>query len=188
MLKQLFRHWWLFVVRGVLAIVFGIVALIWPGLTKYVLVLLFGAFALVDGIFAVAASITFHKYFERWWAVLVEGLTGIVLGVLTFLWPGITALVLVYFIAAWAVITGIFEIVTATRIRFFIPGEWSMILAGVFSILFGVLLFVFPGAGVVGLVWVIGIFAIVFGVMQLILSSRLHGLGNFLKASNFTEI
>ena len=176
MLKQLFRHWWLFVVRGVLAIVFGIVALIWPGPTKYILVLLFGAFALVDGIFAVAAGITFHKYFERWWAVLVEGLTGIVLGVLTFLWPGITALVLVYFIAAWAVITGILEIVAAIQFRRVIAGEWAMILTGLLSIVFGLLLSVSPVVGAVGLVWLIGIYAITDGIMQIIFAFRLHGI------------
>jgi len=176
MLKQLFRHWWLFVVRGVLAIAFGIVALIWPGPTTYVLVLLFGAFALVDGIFAAAAGITFHKYFERWWAVLLEGLAGILLGILTFFWPGITALALLFFIAAWAVITGIFEILAAIQFRRVIPGEWAMILTGLFSITFGILLFVFPAVGALGLVWLIGIYAIANGIVQIIFAFRLRGI------------
>jgi uncharacterized membrane protein HdeD (DUF308 family) len=176
MFTQLFRHWWLFVVRGVLAIVFGILALIWPGVTKLVLVLLFGAFALMDGIFAVAAGITFHRYFERWWAVLLEGLTGIVLGFLTFFWPSITALALLFFIAAWAVITGIFEIVAAIQFRRVIPGEWAMILIGLLSITFGILLFVFPAVGAVGLVWLIGIYAITNGIVQIIFAFRLNGI------------
>jgi len=176
MLNQLFRHWWLFIVRGVLAIALGILALIWPGATKLFLVLLFGAFALVDGIFTVAAGITFHKYFERWWAVLLEGLSGIVLGFLTFLWPGITALALVFLIAAWAIVTGIFEIVAAIQFRRVIPGEWVMILIGLLSIVLGILLSVFPAMGALSLVWLIAIYAISAGIMQIIFAFRLRGI------------
>jgi uncharacterized membrane protein HdeD (DUF308 family) len=176
MFARLFRHWWLFVVRGVLAIIFGVLALIWPGPTKYILVLLFGAFILVDGIFTVAAGITFHQYFERWWAVLLEGLVGILLGFLTYLWPGLTALVLVYFIAAWAVITGILEIVAAIQFQRVIAGEWAMILIGLLSIVFGILLAVFPAVGAVSLVWLIGIYAIADGIMQIVFAFRLRGI------------
>ncbi len=176
MFTQLFRNWWLFVVRGVLAIAFGILALIWPGPTIFALVLLFGAFALADGIVAVATAITFHKYFERWWALLLEGLAGIVIAAMTFFWPGITALVLLYFIAAWAIVTGIFEIVAAFHFRRVISGEWVLILDAVLSILFGVLLFVFPAAGAVGLVWLIGIYAIVAGIISIIFAFRLRGV------------
>ncbi|HVM70628.1 MAG TPA: HdeD family acid-resistance protein [Anaerolineales bacterium] len=176
MLKQLFRNWWLYLVRGVLAIAFGILALIWPGPTKYALVLLFGAFALVDGIFTIAAGIAFHKYFERWWAVLLEGLLGILLGFLAFFWTGITALALLYFIAAWAIITGIFEIVAAIQFRRLIEGEWMMILTGLLSMVFGALLFSFPTVGAVGLVWLIGIYAIVTGIMEIVFAFRLRGI------------
>lgn len=176
MFTQLFRNWWLFAVRGVFAIVFGVLALIWPGSAILALVLLFGAFALVDGIFAVAAGIASHGTFERWWAVLLEGLSGIVIGILTFFWPNITAFVLLYFIAAWAVVTGIFEIVAAIEFRHVIPGEWAMILDGILSVLLGVLLFVFPAAGAVGLVWLIGIYAVAAGIVLLILAFRMHGL------------
>ena len=176
MFARLFRHWWLFVVRGVLAIIFGVLALIWPGPTKYILIVLFGAFVLVDGIFTVAAGITFHQYFERWWAVLLEGLAGILLGFLTYLWPGLTALVLVYLIAAWAVITGILEIVAAIQFRRVIAGEWAMILIGLLSIVFGVLLAVFPAVGAVSLVWLIGIYAVADGIMQIIFAFRLRSI------------
>ena len=176
MFARLFRHWWLFVVRGVLAIIFGVLALIWPGPTKYILIVLFGAFVLVDGIFTVAAGITFHQYFERWWAVLLEGLAGILLGFLAYLWPGLTALVLVYFIAAWAVITGILEIVAAIQFRRVIAGEWAMILIGLLSIVFGVLLAVFPAVGAVSLVWLIGIYAVADGTMQIIFAFRLRSI------------
>jgi uncharacterized membrane protein HdeD (DUF308 family) len=176
MFTQLFRNWWLFAVRGVIAIVFGLLALIWPRSAMLAVVFLFGAFALLDGIFAVAVGIASHGYFERWWAVLLEGLTGIVIGILTFFWPNLTALVLLYFIAAWAVITGIFEIVAAIKFRHVIPGEWAMILNGLLSVLLGALLFVFPAAGEVGLTWLIGIYAIAAGVMEMIFGFRLHGL------------
>ena len=184
MFTQLFRNWWLFAVRGVLAIVFGVLALIWPEPMKFALVILFGAFALVDGIFAIATGITFHKYFERWWALLLEGLAGIIIGALTFFWPNITALVLLFFIAAWAIITGIFEIVAAIRFRHVIPGEeWAMVLNGLLSVLLGVLLFVFPTAGAVGLIWLIGIYAIVAGILELIFTFRLRGLLHKLDSS-----
>ncbi len=177
MFTQLFRNWWRFAVRGVLAIVFGVLALIWPDSTKLALVLLFGAFAFVDGVFAVTTGIAARGHFERWWAILLEGIAGIVIGVMTFFWPNITALVLLYFIAAWAVTTGIFEIVAAIEFRHVISGEWIMILAGLLSVLLGILLFVFPSAGMVSVVWLIGIYAIAAGIMEMIFAFRLRGLG-----------
>ena len=180
-ISQLFRNWWHFAVRGVLAIVFGILALIWPDTTKLVLILLFGAFALVDGISATAAGIALASHFKRWWALLFEGLTGIMIGVLTFFWPNVTGLVLLYFIAAWAVITGIFEIVAAIEFRNVISGEWAMIIGGFLSVLLGVLLFAFPSTGAVSIVWLIGMYAIAFGIMELIFAFRLRGLGRELK-------
>ena len=184
---QLFRNWWMFAVRGVLAIVFGILALIWPASAILALVLLFGAFVLVDGIFAVAAGISSSSFFGRWWALLLEGLTGIIIGLAAFFWPAVTALVLLYFIAAWAIITGIFEIVAAIEFRHVIPGEWAMILNGLLSVVLGVLLFVFPGAGVVGVAWVIGIYAIIAGIMEMIFAFRLHGLGDKLKITGMVN-
>jgi uncharacterized membrane protein HdeD (DUF308 family) len=173
---QLFRNWWIVAVRGVLAIVFGILALIWPDTTKLALVLLFGAFALVDGFSATAAGIALAPYFKRWWALLLEGLTGILIGVLTFSWPNVTGLILLYFIAAWAVITGIFEIVAAIEFRNVVSREWAMVLGGILSVLLGVLLFAFPSAGAVGVVWLIGVYAIVFGIIELIAAFHLRGL------------
>jgi len=181
MFTQLFRNWWHFAVRGVLAIVFGILALISPDSTKLALVLLFGAFVFVDGIFAVTTGIAARGYFERWWAILLEGIAGIVIGVLTLFWPNITALVLLYFIAAWAVTTGIFEIVAAIQFRKVISGEWAMILSGLMSVLFGILLFVFPAAGAVSLVWLIGMYVVAFGIMELIFAFRLRSLRHNLK-------
>jgi uncharacterized membrane protein HdeD (DUF308 family) len=173
----------MFAIRGVVAVIFGVLALIWPGQALLALVLLFGAYALVDGIFAVIAGIAARRYFERWWAVLLEGIVGIIIGLLVFIWPNITALVLVYFIAAWALITGIFEIVAAIQLRRVITGEWMYILGGLLSITFGILLFVFPGSGALSLVWMIGIYAIVFGISEIIFAFRLRGLRHELKSA-----
>lgn len=175
MLPMLARNWWALALRGVLAIVFGILAFVWPGVTLISLVLLFGAYALVDGVFAVITGFTSRGKNERWWAVLLEGIAGIVIGVLTFIWPGTTALVLLYFIAAWALITGALEIWAAIQLRNVITNEWSMILAGVASVIFGVLLIVFPGAGALSVIWLIGAYAIVSGILFLILAWRLRG-------------
>jgi uncharacterized membrane protein HdeD (DUF308 family) len=184
MLDMFLRNWWTYAVRGVVAVIFGILAFIWPGQTILALVLVFGAYALVDGIFAVFAGIASRRYFKRWWAVLLEGLVGIVIGLLTFFWSNITALVLLYLIAAWALITGIFEIVAAIQLRRVITGEWMYILGGLLSILFGILLFVFPAAGAVSIIWVIGVYAIVFGISEIIFAFRLRSLrGEIEKAS-----
>jgi uncharacterized membrane protein HdeD (DUF308 family) len=176
MLTMLARNWWVVALRGVFAIIFGVLAIVWPGITLLALITLFGAYALVDGIFAVIAGIASYGRNERWWAVLLEGIAGIILGVLTFLWPGTTALVLVYFIAAWALITGVFEIAAAIRLRKEIQGEWMMVLSGILSIVFGLFLVIAPGAGALGLTLVIGAYAIVFGILLIILAFRLRKL------------
>ena len=174
MITMLARNWWVLAIRGVAAILFGVGAFLWPEITLTVLVLLFGAYALVDGIFAVVAGISVRKEQERWWMMVLEGLAGIVIGVLTFLWPGVTALVLLFFIAAWAIITGIFEIAAAIRLRKEIEGELLMGLAGLASVIFGVLLIVQPAAGAFAVVWLIGAYALLFGVLLIILALRLR--------------
>ncbi len=178
MLRTLTHYWWMILLRGILAILFGIAAFIWPGLTIEVLVLLFGAYALVDGIVAVIVGIQQYGATKRWWAVLLEGIAGIALGVLTLLWPGTTATVLLYFIAAWAIVTGVLEIAAAIGLRKVIQGEWMMILAGAASVLFGVLLILQPAAGAVAIVWLIGAYAIVFGVLLSGLALQLRRLGH----------
>jgi uncharacterized membrane protein HdeD (DUF308 family) len=174
-LTQMFCYWWLLVGRGALAIVFGVLALIWPEPIKLSLVLLFGAFVLADGYFSLAVGIALYGHFKRWWAVLLEGLTGIAIGFLTFVWPNITAHVLLYFIAIWAVITGVFEIAAAIQLRRVISGEWGMVLSGLLSVVLGILLFVFPSAGAVGLIWLIGIYAIIAGLMESTFAFRVRG-------------
>lgn len=174
MLSLLTRNWWLVVLRGVLAILFGIAALVWPTTTVLALVLLFGAYVLIDGIFAAVASLQGRDQYRNWWVLLLEGITGIIIGILTFVWPGITTLVLIYLIAAWALITGIFEIAAAIALRKELSGEWMLGLSGLISIALGVIIFLRPGAGVRGIIWVIGIFAILFGILVTMLGFRLR--------------
>ena len=180
-LTQLSHDWWHFAVRGVLAIVFGILALVWPKSAITALVLLFGVFALVDGIIAAVSGIQLRESFKYWWALLLEGLAGIIIGVLTFIWPNVAALALLYFIASWAILTGIFEIVAALEFRNLIPGEWATFLGGVLSILLGIMLFAFPSAGAVGLIWAIALYAMIFGIMEIVFAFRLRGLGQKLE-------
>ena len=183
MFIQLFRDWWLIAVRGALSILFGILALFWPEPTKLILVLLFGVFSSVDGIIAIAAGTASRGYFERWWALLLEGITGVIIGVLVFYWPGVTTLALLYFIAARAVTTAIFEILSSTEFRQDFPGEWIMIIGGMLSVLLGTWLFVFPAEGVMSLVWLIGIYAIIAGLIKLMFAFRLWNLWNDLKTT-----
>ena len=165
--------WWLVLLRGIAAIVFGVLAFVWPGLTLLTLVLLYGAYALVDGAFALIAAFTGGaKPVPTWWLIVV-GLAGIAAGLATFLWPGITALVLLVFIGAWAIVHGIFEIIGAIKLRKEIDNEWWLILAGAMSVIFGIIVLVAPGAGALGLVWAIGAYSVVFGILLVGLSLRL---------------
>lgn len=173
MLDALARNWWLILLRGVLAIVFGVLAFIWPGITLITLVFLYGAFAFADGILAIAAAIRGGSVTPRWWLALV-GVFGIAAGVLTAVWPQITALVLLLFIAGWAIATGVLQIVGAIRLRHEIDDEWLLIASGVLSVVFGVLIALWPGAGALAMVLVIGAFAIMYGVLLVFFSLRLR--------------
>ena len=177
MLETLTRHWWVLAVRGGAAVLFGVVAVIWPGITLLALVLLFGAYALIDGVLALYAALARQPRAEgrRGWLAL-EGVAGVLTAIGTAVWPGITALVLLYFIAAWALVTGVAEIVAAIRLRRDIQGEWLMALSGVLSIVFGLLAFFFPAAGALAVVWLIATYAIFFGVVLLVLAFRLRHL------------
>jgi uncharacterized membrane protein HdeD (DUF308 family) len=174
MLHALAKGWWLLLLRGIAAIVFGVLAFLWPGLTLVTLVLLYGAFALVDGVLSLVAAFTGGaKPVPTWWLVVV-GLLGIAAGAVTFLWPGITAVLLVLFIGAWALVHGIFEIIGAIQLRKEFDNEWMLILGGVLSVIFGVIILIAPGAGALGLVWAIAAYSIVFGILFIALSLRLR--------------
>jgi uncharacterized membrane protein HdeD (DUF308 family) len=174
MLHALADRWWLLLLRGIIAILFGILAFIWPGLTLVTLVLMFGAFALVDGAIMLGAAFSgAAKPMPTWWLVLV-GLLGIAAGIVTFLWPGMSAILLILFIGAWAVAHGIFEIVGAIQLRKEIENEWMLILGGIISVIFGIIVLIAPGAGALALVWWIAIYSIVFGVMFIAFALRLR--------------
>lgn len=174
MFAQLSRNWWVVVLRGVLAILFGVMALVWPGLTLEVLVMFFGAYALVDGVFAILAAFTNRTGHQTWWVLLLEGLVGIAAGLIAFFRPGLATLVLLYVIAFWAIATGVLEILAAIRLRKEIEGEWKLALSGVLSLGFGILLLLFPAVGVLTIVWMIGIYSIIFGVILLVLGWSLR--------------
>jgi uncharacterized membrane protein HdeD (DUF308 family) len=181
MLENISRNWWLYALRGVAAIIFGVVAFTRPVQALQALVLVFGAYAFVDGICAIFAGIASHRFFESWWAVVLEGVAGIVIGLLTFFWPNVTTLVMLYFIGAWALITGVFEIVAAIQLRRVISDEWMLILGGLLSIVFGILMFALPGVGALSMIWVIAVYAVVFGISEITFAFRLHGLGQDIK-------
>jgi uncharacterized membrane protein HdeD (DUF308 family) len=181
MLGLVTRDWWIFAIRGIAALTFGVLAFIWPETTLTVLVILFGAYVLVDGVALLVALIRGDALARRHaWAVAIMGVLGIVVGVLTFASPGLTALSLLYLVAFWAIVMGTFQVIAAIALRRELDGEFSMALGGVASIVFGALLVVFPGAGLLSAVWLVGIWSVVFGVSNLTLAYRLHELGKAL--------
>ena len=173
MLDGLARNWWLILLRGICAIIFGVLTIFWPGLTLVTLILLYGVFALFDGGLAIGAAIMGGAPQPRWWLALA-GVLGIAAGVVTLAWPGLTGLVLLFFIAGWAIAAGVFEIVGAIRLRKEIEGEWWLIATGALSVLFGALILMFPGAGALGLAFAIAWFAIFYGALLVGLSLRLR--------------
>jgi len=168
------RNWWAIALRGVAAIIFGIMALLMPAITLAALILLFGVFAVVEGIFSVIAAVRGHSGAPRWF-LLLEGVVGIAAGVVAFVWPGLTAIVLLYVIAAWAIITGVLEIAAATRLHNRIRGEWWLVLGGILSVVAGVWMMRAPGSGALAVVLLIGSYVLLFGILQVVLAFRLRG-------------
>jgi uncharacterized membrane protein HdeD (DUF308 family) len=176
-LRPLTRSWWLMLLRGLASILFGIAAFIWPGLTVLALTLLYGAYAMADGILSLGAALTGNgdRSVPTGWLV-VMGLLGIAAGSVAFLWPGLTAFALVIMIGAWAVAIGILEIIGAIWLRHELEDEWLLIAAGILSVLFGTALLLKPGAGALALAWAIGAFAILSGILHLAFALRLKGV------------
>jgi uncharacterized membrane protein HdeD (DUF308 family) len=172
------RNWWLVALRGLAALLFGVLTIFRPGVTLAALILLFGAYAIANGVFAIVAAIANRRGEPHWVSLLISGALSIALGILTFFMPGVTGLVLLYLIAAWAIVTGVSEIATAVRLRRVITGEWILILAGVLSVLFGLVLVVFPGAGALAVTLWIGTYAIMLGILLLALAFRLRSWGH----------
>jgi uncharacterized membrane protein HdeD (DUF308 family) len=168
------RRWWLLLLRGLIAIAFGVVSWVQPGISLASLVLLFGAYSLADGVLNAWTALEGRREHEHWWVLFLEGLLGIGVGVLTFLAPALTALALLFYIAIWAIATGVLEIVAAIRLRKEIENEWMLIVAGLASVVFGVLLMAQPAAGALALLWLIASYAIFFGVLLVILAFKVR--------------
>jgi uncharacterized membrane protein HdeD (DUF308 family) len=161
-------------IRGIVAVIFGILAYLWPGATWVAIAILFGAYALADGIFAIVATVRAAETQQRWWPFLIEGIVGIVIAAITFYDVRITIFALYFTIAAWAFLTGIFEIVAAIELRKHLANEFWLILGGIASIAFAVLMIWFPLAGFLAITWLIAAYAIVFGIMMIALAFRLR--------------
>jgi uncharacterized membrane protein HdeD (DUF308 family) len=172
------RNWWVLLIRGMLAVLFGIMVFALPGLTGVTLVLLYGVYALADGLTALWIGGS-----ARAWSLVLVGVLGVIVGIYTFIYPGITAIALLYLIALWAIIRGIFEMVTAIQLRKEISNEWALIIGGIVSILFGVVLVANPAAGALAMVWIIGTYALAFSLMMIVLAFRVRGLPQCLARS-----
>jgi uncharacterized membrane protein HdeD (DUF308 family) len=175
------RMWWAFLLRGLLAIAAGIAVLLVPGIGLSALILLFAAWMIADGVAELIGAWRTRGQ-KNWWVGILEGIAGLVVGILALVLPGLTAVVLLYLVAAWAIVTGVLEIYAAIKLREEITGELWMGLAGLLSVLFGLYLILFPGAGILSLLWLVGVFAIAFGVFMLMLGWRLRGIHNRAKA------
>jgi len=177
MLDLLNRRWWWILVRGIAAILFGIYAFARPGMTLWALVILFAAYAIIEG----AAMIVFGRKLGNWFWYALAGIVSCAAGVIAIAWPGITAMALLWVIGAWAILSGIFQVMAGWNIRKEVEGEWILFVGGALSILFGLMLFVRPGAGALSVVWLIGTFMILFGLLQVVLSFKLKGLQSAVK-------
>jgi uncharacterized membrane protein HdeD (DUF308 family) len=171
------HNWWLLALRGLAAIIFGLLTFIWPGISLFALIMLFGAFALVNGVLSIFLAVRAPKGYPRFGSLVLGGVCGIFAAILTLIWPGLTALGLLIMIAAWAIVTGILEIFAAIKLRKEIKREWLLILAGLCSVVFGVLLMLMPGPGALVLVLWIGVYTLVVGLLLVVLAFKVRRLG-----------
>ena len=175
-LPPLARHWWVFLIRGLVAIAFGLVAFFYPAATLITFILFYAVFSIVDGVFAMVSAVRGHEGpGARWWLALI-GVLGVLAGLAAYLWPGLTALALLTLIGIWALVYGVVEIIGAIRLRKEIDNEWLLLVHGILAALFGLIVLVRPGAGALALIWLVASFALASGVVLVILSFRLKGL------------
>lgn len=176
LVNELSNNWGWVALRGAAAIVFGVLAFAWPGMTLVILTLFWGAYALLDGVLSLVGAFRMKDEGKPIWPLVLVGVLGIAAGILAFVWPEMTALILLLFIAAWAIVTGILQIAAAIRIRKVIDNEWLFILSGALSVVFGALMIWSPGAGALAVVWVIAAYSIFFGILLVALGFRLRSL------------
>lgn len=179
MLSMFTRNWWVFLVRGIAAIAFGIAAFIWPQITLTALVFLFGAYLLVDGVAMLMSVALGYGFTQRnTWAVILSGILSIVLGVAAFIWTDTFALSVVYVVAFWSIVTGSLQVIAAYELRRELNNEFWLALGGAFSVVFGILLVVYPAAGMLSLLWLVALWAIVLGASSIALSYRMRSLNS----------
>jgi uncharacterized membrane protein HdeD (DUF308 family) len=188
MLSSLTSNWRLVALRGVLAVLIGVIAFAWPGITFEALVLLFGIYAFLDGALVLGFGLMAATDGEQWWPLVLAGILGVGLGVLTFARPAAMGEALVYVVGFWAIVTGLLEIVAAIRLRDVISGGWLMGLSGALSVLFGVLVVAQPTAGALALVYIFGFYTILAGVSQIGLGFRLHGLSEDVRKASVQTV
>ncbi|KUG08899.1 HdeD family acid-resistance protein [Solirubrum puertoriconensis] len=172
--STLHTHWWILALRGLLAVMFGMATFLLPAFSLVILITLFAGYCLFDGILTLWSAARIHRDESRWWSLVVEGAISILAGVAAMVWPGLTSLVLLYLIAFWAIATGVFEIITAIRLRRELTGEWVMVLGGLLSVLLGVFLIVQPRTGALLVTWWISAYAFGFGIVLAVLAWRLR--------------
>jgi uncharacterized membrane protein HdeD (DUF308 family) len=170
-MRTMSEHWWVVLLRGILAILFGVLAYTWPGLTALVLVTLWGIYALIDGVFAIIAGIR-----GKWTSLVLLGILGIAAGIVALVWPGLTAVSLLWVLAIWIIVAGAMQVSAAIRLRKEVQGEWLWILSGLLMIALGLVFFTRPGAGILSVTWLIASLAIVWGILLVMLSFKLKGL------------
>ena len=187
--EVLSRNWGWVVLRGLATLLFGVLAFVAPGLSLFGVMILFALYAVAEGLASVVAAINRALISEeRWGSLLVSGVVSLLAGAIALIWPAMTALILVFIIALRAIVTGILDIMTAIRIRHVVTGEWMMALAGVMSILFGVVLIMQPGVGALGLIYVIGGWAVLFGALMVALGVKLRSLRPHQPASRYRPV
>ena len=173
--SALHRSWWLLLLRGIAAVAFGVLTFVWPEISLLTLILVYGIYAVADGVLALIAAVRGGGFAPRWWLAL-GGVVSILAGVLAFALPGLTALVLVYLIGFWSIMRGVLEIIGAVRLRKEIANEWSLGAAGVLSVILGLILVFMPGAGAMGLLWLIAAWAVLFGLLLIWVAFRVRRL------------
>jgi uncharacterized membrane protein HdeD (DUF308 family) len=183
MFDLLSRNWWTFAIQGLAALVFGLLTLVWPGISLQVMIALFGAFAIVHGIMALAASFDAAKQDLHWGSWLAVGILDLIAGLVAFFWPGLTALALLYVVVAWAIVTGIMSIGASIEWHDVVAHPWLLAFSGLLSLVLAIVLAVDPRDGILSLVWVVGIYAIVGGIAEIAFGFRVHNGGSSVGAA-----
>lgn len=173
--SALHRSWWLLLLRGIAAVAFGVLTFVWPQISLLTLIMVYGVYALIDGVLSLIAAIRGGGFVPRWWLAL-GGVVSILAAVVAFAWPGLTALVLVYLIGFWSILRGVLEIIGAIRLRNKIANEWTLGVAGALSVIFGLILVFMPGAGALGLLWLIAAWAVLFGLLLIWVAFKVRKL------------